>query len=68
MHQDTINHRRLRGEGEFDVKGFIAAVEAAGYRGPWGIEVLSEELRKWPLKRLTTRAFETTVAQFSSVA
>jgi sugar phosphate isomerase/epimerase len=65
LHEDTVNHRRLCGEGEFDVKGFIAAIQAAGYRGPWGIEVLSEELRKWPLDRLTTRAFETTMAQFS---
>jgi sugar phosphate isomerase/epimerase len=65
LHEDTVNHRRLCGEGEFDVKGFIAAVQDAGYRGPWGIEVLSEGLRKWPLERLTTQAFKTTMAQFS---
>jgi len=34
LHQDTINHRRLCGEGEFDVKGFIASVQKAGYTGP----------------------------------
>lgn len=66
LHEDTVNHRRLCGEGEFDLKGFIAAMQAAGHRGPWGIEVLSEELRKWPLERLTTQAFETTMAQFSA--
>jgi sugar phosphate isomerase/epimerase len=64
LHEDTVNHRRLCGEGEFDVKGFIRAIQDAGYEGPWGIEVLSEELRKWPLERLTTRAFQTTMAQF----
>jgi sugar phosphate isomerase/epimerase len=68
LHEDTVNHRRLCGEGEFDVKGFVAAIQDAGYRGPWGIEVLSEELRKWPLERLTTQAFETTMAQFSDTA
>jgi sugar phosphate isomerase/epimerase len=68
LHEDTVNHRRLCGEGEFDVRGFIAAMQDAGYRGAWGIEVLSEELRKWPLERLTTRAFETTMAQFSDTA
>jgi sugar phosphate isomerase/epimerase len=68
LHEDTVNHRRLCGEGEFDIKGFIAAIEDAGYRGPWGVEVLSEELRKWPLERLTTRAFETTWAQFRDLA
>ncbi len=40
LHEDTVNHRRLCGHGEFDVKGFIAAVQEAGYEGPWGIEVL----------------------------
>ena len=64
LHEDTINHRRFCGEGEFDVKGFIACVRKAGYTGPWGIEVLSEELRKLPLEELTTRAFQTTMAQF----
>jgi len=65
LHEDTVNHRRLCGEGEFDVKGFITAMQDAGYNGPWGIEVLSDELRKWPLERLTTQAFKTTIAQFS---
>jgi len=64
LHEDTINHRRLCGEGEFDVKGFIAAVEQAGYRGPYGIEVLNAEMRAWPLEKLATRAHETTMAQF----
>jgi sugar phosphate isomerase/epimerase len=64
LHEDTINHRRLCGEGEFDVRGFITAVRKTGYAGPWGIEVLSEELRKLPLHELTTRAFNTTIAQF----
>ena len=64
LHEDTVNHRRLCGEGEFDVMGFIQAVQEAGYEGPWGVEVLSEELRKWPLERLTAEAFRTTMAQF----
>jgi sugar phosphate isomerase/epimerase len=64
LHEDTINHRRLCGEGEFDVKGFVDCVRKAGYQGPWGIEVLSEELRRRPLHELTTRAFKTTLAQF----
>jgi len=68
LHEDTVNHRRLCGEGEFDIRGFIAAMQDAGYRGPWGVEVLSEELRTWPLERLAARAFETTLAQFSNIA
>jgi sugar phosphate isomerase/epimerase len=64
LHEDTVNHRRLCGDGEFDVKGFVQTVQKIGYPGQWGIEVLSEELRKWPLDALTTRAFQTTIAQF----
>jgi sugar phosphate isomerase/epimerase len=65
LHEDTINHRRLCGEGEFDIKNFIHCMQQTGYTGPWGIEVLSEELRKLPLGELTKRAFDTTMAQFS---
>ncbi len=64
LHEDTINHRRFCGEGEFDVKGFIDSVRSAGYTGPFGIEVLSQELRKKPLEEIVTRAFQTTIAQF----
>ncbi|MBV9181351.1 MAG: sugar phosphate isomerase/epimerase [Acidobacteria bacterium] len=64
LHEQTINHRRLCGEGEFDVVGFIQAVQQTRYQGPWGIEVLCEELRRLPLDELTTRSFATTAAQF----
>ncbi|HXY52301.1 MAG TPA: sugar phosphate isomerase/epimerase [Terriglobales bacterium] len=64
LHEDTVNHRRLCGEGEFDIRGFIDCLQRMGYTGPWGIEVLSETLRQWPLERLTTQAFSTTAAQF----
>jgi len=64
LHEDTINHRKLCGEGEFDVKGFVACLLKAGYSGPWGIEVLSRDLRKKTLAEAATRAFETTRAQF----
>jgi sugar phosphate isomerase/epimerase len=64
LHEDTINHRRLCGEGEFDVKGFVGKMLQAGYSGPWGIEVLNAELRQRPLEELVTRAFRTTMAQF----
>jgi len=64
LHEDTINHRRLCGEGEFDIRGFINCVQKAGYTWPYGIEVLSLELRQKPLEELTTRSFNTTLAQF----
>jgi sugar phosphate isomerase/epimerase len=64
MVEDTVNHRRLCGEGEFDVKGFVRTMLDAGYDGPWGIEVLNKEMRAWPAEQLAERAAATTRAQF----
>jgi sugar phosphate isomerase/epimerase len=64
LHEDTVNHRKFCGEGEFDVKGFVHCLLQAGYTGPWGIEVLSKELRAKSLAEAATRAFATTIAQF----
>jgi sugar phosphate isomerase/epimerase len=64
LHEDTVNHRRFCGEGEFDVKGFVECMLKAGYSGPWGIEVLSHDVRKMPLEKAATHAFDTTIAQF----
>ncbi|RMR33925.1 Xylose isomerase domain protein TIM barrel [Pseudomonas syringae pv. coriandricola] len=62
--QDTIHRRRLPGEGVLDVPGFIKAIQATGYAGPWGVEVLSEVVRKLPLQEMAQRTFETTMSQF----
>jgi sugar phosphate isomerase/epimerase len=64
LHEDTVNHRKFCGEGEFDVKGFVSCLQKAGYSGPWGIEVLSQDLRTKTLEEAATRAFNTTIAQF----
>jgi sugar phosphate isomerase/epimerase len=61
LHEETINHRRFCGQGEFDVKGFVGCIRRTGYTGPWGIEVLSQDLRGKPLQELTTEAFQTTM-------
>ncbi len=61
---ETINHRRLPGEGEFDVAAYVDVCRDMGYPGPWGVEVLSEELRNLPMEEIFRRAYETTSAQF----
>jgi sugar phosphate isomerase/epimerase len=61
---ETINHRRLPGEGEFDVAAYVEVLRDHGYPGPWGVEVLSEELRNLPMEEIFKRAYETTSAQF----
>jgi len=62
---ETTCHRAFCGEGEFDVRGFVATMRDAGYAGPWGVEVLNKAQRAWPLERLTSRAFDTTARQFA---
>ena len=61
---ETINHRRLPGEGEFDVRAYVEAARDHGYAGPWGVEVLSEELRNNPIDVIFRRAYDATAAQF----
>ena len=61
---DTLDRRRFCGEGKFDLQGFIAAVQATGYDGPWGVEIISAQLRAMPLEEAAQRTFATTRAQF----
>ena len=63
---ETINHRELPGEGEFPIREYVAAVRAAGYAGPWGIEVLSQKLRSLPIEQIFDRAYETGSAQLAA--
>ncbi len=63
---DPSRARRFCGDGDFDIKGFIACVQHMGYTGPWAVEVFSQELAGLPLETLNTRAFNTTIAQFEA--
>ena len=60
---EVINRRRLPGEGEFPIPAYVAVCRELGYDGPWGVEVLSEELRNLPIEQIFDRAYETTSAQ-----
>lgn len=59
------NNRSFCGEGEYDIRGFIACVEKMGYRGPWAVEVMAEGLAGLPLTELSRRAYATTMAEFN---
>lgn len=58
--EDTVNGRQYCGEGSFDVAGFIEAVRATGYRGPWGVEILSHAHRARPVEEAIQQAYTTT--------
>ena len=42
---DTIDRRRLCGEGDLPLKAFLQAIVETGYSGAWGVEILSVEQR-----------------------
>jgi sugar phosphate isomerase/epimerase len=63
---ETVNHRQLPGEGEFPIAAYIAACREIGYEGPWGVEVLSEELRNLPIEQIFERAYETSMSQLNA--
>ena len=64
LSDECLNHRRLPGEGELGVDRYVAAGRAGGYRGPWGVEVLSAQLRNLPMREMYRRAYRATAAQF----
>jgi sugar phosphate isomerase/epimerase len=59
---DTFHGRRLPGQGELDVAGFVASAKATGFDGPWSVEPLSEAYRKLPLNEACQAAFDTTAS------
>ncbi len=67
MLEDTLDRRRLCGEGALDVPSFIRAIRAAGFDGPWGVEILSDEHRKRSLDDQVTKSYTTTIRQFQLV-
>jgi len=58
LYEDTVNRRRYCGEGSFDLPGIVAALRTAGWNGPWGVEILSEEHRSLPVRDALARAAE----------
>lgn len=59
-----MHNRQLCGEGDMDIRGYVKALENAGFNGPWSVELLSKVWRHKPLSEMARRAYETTAAQF----
>ena len=64
LFEDTRDNRRLCGQGDQDVTGFIQALEFLGFKGPWGVEILSDEHRALPVKEALRVAHATALACF----
>lgn len=58
LFEDTAHHRRLCGEGTFDLVGLVRTLHDLGYEGGWGVEILSREFRELPLEEALRRALK----------
>ena len=65
---DTINHRRYCGEGDFDTATFIRRTIDAGYDGPWGVEIISTEHRQRPVAEGLEKAHATAMHCFEAAS
>jgi sugar phosphate isomerase/epimerase len=64
LYDDTFDNRLAPGEGDVDVVGFIRAIDSLGFPGPWGLEVMSTELRSMPIEVATRTVFDAAVRVF----
>jgi sugar phosphate isomerase/epimerase len=68
LFEDTVDRRRYCGEGSFDLAGIITALRAAGWSGPWGVEILSSEHRQLDVRQAAARAATTTRRLFEATS
>jgi sugar phosphate isomerase/epimerase len=66
--EDTLFHRLYPGEGSLDCPAFVKAVEQAGFRSFYRVEVLNQAYRKLPLREQAERSFKGGTAQFANLA
>jgi sugar phosphate isomerase/epimerase len=65
LNTETVERRAFPGEGEFDMPGFMDAVAATGYDGPYGVEVINVENRSRSLDELVERAYRSAISMFA---
>jgi sugar phosphate isomerase/epimerase len=58
--EDTTRHRRLPGDGSFDLVGFVRLLDAAGITAPLVVEILSDEQNARPTEEAARVAAEAT--------
>jgi sugar phosphate isomerase/epimerase len=61
--EDSMRRRKLCGEGEFEIGRFLARMAEAGYDGPYGVEILSDELRQASLADAARRSYASARAE-----
>lgn len=66
LYEDTFDNRLYAGEGAFDVPQFIRTLLGLGYRGPWGLEMMSEDYRRLTPEEGTQQVIHAARACFSA--
>jgi Sugar phosphate isomerases/epimerases len=59
---DTVDRRRLPGDGALDTAAFVKAMHQAGWTGHWGVEIISAEHRARALDAALVETREKTLA------
>jgi sugar phosphate isomerase/epimerase len=68
LFEDTRDRRKYCSEGSFDLAGMVSALRRAGWHGPWGVEILSEQHRQAGLVEGVTKAFDSAQQLLSGVS
>ncbi|MET9221412.1 sugar phosphate isomerase/epimerase [Streptomyces sp. NPDC003300] len=63
---DAVHHRVLPGEGDFDLRAFVAALDRPGVEAPFSVEVYCDALRSRPTSEVARRAADATRAVVAS--
>ena len=64
---DTVDSRTEPGKGEFPCREFLDAVAATGYRGLYGVEILSDAYRNMSPEEAATASWQATARLFRNV-
>ncbi|MFV5509675.1 sugar phosphate isomerase/epimerase family protein [Acinetobacter sp. 197] len=68
LFNDSTHHRKLCGQGSYDIPLFLNEIKKAGFNQPYyGVELISQEHRVLPLDEMAKRAYETTIGAFDFV-
>jgi sugar phosphate isomerase/epimerase len=63
--QGRAETRTLCGRGDLDVAGFVRCLDDMGYTGPWGVEVIADELAAMDLNEAARLTYDTSFAALS---
>ena len=68
LFNDSTHHRKLCGQGSYDIPLFLNEIKKAGFNQPYyGVELISQDHRVLPLDEMAKRAYETTISAFDLV-